>query len=93
MSEGNSRIIRRHKRGKDDGKGDRRYIAGTRFRCPKGTSRQEADRRFLLIEQLWRDNEAFCYRTGRPVEWNSLVAGIADTIRMGKARAADQVRS
>lgn len=86
MSEVNNRIIRRHRRGKDDGKGDRRYIAGRRFRCPKGTAKQEADRRFLLIEQLWRDNEVFCHRTGRPVEWNSLVSDLADTIRLGSAR-------
>ena len=86
MSESNSRIIRRHRRGKDDGKGERRHIAGKRFRCPKGTSRQESDRRFLLIEQLWRDNEAFCQRTGRPVEWNSLVSNLADTIRLGNGR-------
>ena len=54
--------------------------------APKGTSRQETDRRFLLIEQLWRDNEAFCQRHDRPVEWNSLVSDLADAIRLGKGR-------
>jgi len=86
MSEVNSRIIRRHKSRRDDGKGDRRYIAGRRFRCPKGVSGQESDRRFLLLEQLWRDNEAFCKQKDRPVEWNDLVSGIADAIRQGKRR-------
>lgn len=86
MSQVSNRIIRRHKTRSDDGKGERRYIAGRRFRCPKGTSKQEADRRFLLIEQLWRDNEAFCQRKDRPVEWNDLVSDVADIIRQGSKR-------
>lgn len=86
MSEASSRIIRRHKTRKDDGKGARRYIAGWRFRCPKGVSQQEAERRFLLIEQLWRDNEVFCHRTNRPVEWNTFVSTVADIIRRNGRR-------
>jgi integrase len=86
MSEIQPRIIRRHKTHKGDGKGERRYIAGVRFRCPKDTPPQEADRRFLLIEQVWRDNEAFCQRMDRPLEWNSLVSGVADAIRLGARR-------
>jgi hypothetical protein len=59
MAADQSRIIRRHKKRTDDGKGHRRYIAGRRFRLPAGVEGREADERFLRIERLWKDNEVF----------------------------------
>ena len=62
MSDDSKKVIRHHRRRSDDGKGLRRLIAGKRFRLPSGGSGLEADQRFLLIERLWRDNEAFCLK-------------------------------
>ena len=58
----NTKIIRRHRRRKDDGKGLRRMVAGKRFRLPADVDDREADRRFGWIEDLWLDNARFCRR-------------------------------
>lgn len=77
MSEFEGRVIRRHKRRSDDGKGIRRLIAGRRFRAPAGIDSREAEQRFLKIEALWRDNEEFCLRIGRPPQWTDIAVWAA----------------
>ena len=86
MANQNERVIRRHKRRSDDGKGIRRLIADKRFRVPAGVSSQEADQRFLLIERLWRDNEAFCARIRRQPEWTYIALWAADQLKNGVVR-------
>jgi len=86
MSESDARIIRRHKRRSDDGKGVRRLIAGRRFRVPAGVDFREAEQRFLRIESLWRDNETFCRKVGRPLEWTHIADWAAECIRKGDVR-------
>ena len=77
------RQIRRHKKRTDDGKGQRRLIAGKRFRLPVGISSKEVDDRFLLIERLWRDNEEFCYRNLLEAEWTEIALWAADHMSKG----------
>ena len=86
MADENERIIRRHKHRSDDGKGLRRLIAGKRFRLPAGVSSQEADQRFLMIERLWRDNEAFCHKIDREAQWTDIALWAAEKIRHGVPR-------
>ena len=88
MSESDGRIIRRHRRRSDDGKGVRRLIAGRRFRTPAGVSPREAEQRFLKIEALWRDNEEFCRNIGRPVEWTHIAVWAAERLRKGDVRVS-----
>ncbi len=70
----------------DDGKGDRRMIAGKRFRTP-GVTGPEAERRFDRIEDIWKDNEAFCniHLMTEP-HWNHVALWAANSIRMGERR-------
>lgn len=77
---------RRHKKRTDDGKGERRMIAGMRFRTP-GVSGPEADKRFDRIDDVWRDNEAFCRRQLRAEpHWNHIALWAAESIRKGELR-------
>lgn len=77
---------RRRKSGKDDGKGERRMIAGERFRTP-GISGSEANQRFDRIEDVWRDNKIFCQRqlVAEP-NWNYIARWAAESIRKGDLR-------
>lgn len=86
MSGTNKRTVRRHKRRTDDGKGLRRMIAGLRFRLPHGLGDREADQRFARIEDLWKDNEAFCRRIGREVEWTDIALWAAEYLKRGELR-------
>jgi hypothetical protein len=86
MSDVNGRVIRRHRRRTDDGKGLRRLVAGKRFRVPAGVDERDAEQRFLKIESLWRDNEAFCRRIGRPVLWTDIATWAAEALRKGDVR-------
>src|SRR5688572_24612177 len=79
----NTRVIRRHKRRTDDGKGLRRLIAGRRFRMPVGVTPLEAESRFLTIERVWRDNETFCRRIGRELDWTGIALWAAESYRKG----------
>ena len=88
MSESNGRIIHRHRRRSDDGKGVRRLIAGRRFRTPAGVSPREAEHRFSKIEALWRDNEKICRNIGRPVEWTHIAVWAAERLRKGDVRVS-----
>lgn len=72
MSASKRRTVRRRKQRRDDGKGLRRMIAGRRVRVPHGAGDREGDQRFPRIEDLWRDNEAFCQRIRREVEWTDI---------------------
>lgn len=82
----NSKIIRRHKKRTDDGKGLRRMIAGRRFRLPAGLSSQEADRRFGWIEELWTDNESFCKKSDIEIVWTDIALWAAESFRKGERR-------
>ncbi len=86
MAEENGRVVRRHKQRSDDGKGLRRLIAEKRFRLPVGVSGPEAEQRFLLIERLWRDNEAFCRKIHRETQWTEIALWAAESIRHGTPR-------
>lgn len=86
MAEENGRVVRRHKQRSDDGKGLRRLIAEKRFRLPVGVSGPEAEQRFLLIERLWRDNEAFCREIHRAAQWTEIALWAAESIRHGTPR-------
>jgi hypothetical protein len=86
MAEENGRVVRRHKQRSDDGKGLRRLIAEKRFRLPVGVSGPEAEQRFLLIERLWRDNEAFCRKIHREAQWTEIALWAAESIRHGTPR-------
>ncbi len=88
MSNLDGRIIRRHKRRSDDGKGIRRLIAGRRFRATAGVDPREAEQRFLKIEALWRDNEQFCSRIGRPPQWTDIAIWAAEALRKGEVRVS-----
>src|SRR5262245_37629817 len=81
-----TRIVRRHKRRSDDGKGVRRLIAGKRFRLPARTPLREAEHRFVLLEKLWHDNEAFCRRIKRDLAWTDITLWAADHICKGATR-------
>jgi hypothetical protein len=61
-------------------------IAGWRFRAPLGVGDREADQRFSRIEDLWRDNEAFCRRIRREVEWTDIALWAAEHLRKGELR-------
>jgi hypothetical protein len=86
MSASKRRTVRRRKQRTDDGKGLRRMIAGRRFRVPQGVGDREADQRFSRIEDLWRDNEAFCQRIRREVEWTDIALWAAEHLRRGELR-------
>ncbi|MHB8897865.1 MAG: hypothetical protein ACYC6Y_03865 [Thermoguttaceae bacterium] len=86
MSATEKRTVRRHKKRTDDGKGLRRMIAGLRFRLPHGVGDREADQRFSRIEDLWKDNEAFCRRIGREVEWTDIALWAAEYLKRGELR-------
>ncbi len=86
MSDPDERIIRRHRRRTDDGKGYRRLIAGRRFRLPAGLDAREAERRFLLIEALWRDNQNFCRQFDCELDWVEIALWAADHVRRGQLR-------
>ncbi len=86
MTETESRLVRRHRRHSDDGKGIRRLIAGKRFRVPVGTSPRESDQRFLLLEKLWQDNEVFCRRIKRDMAWTDIALWAANHICKGAVR-------
>ena len=86
MSESTGKVIRRHRRRTDDGKGVRRLIAGRRFRAPAGVDAKTADQRFSRIEDVWRDNEQFCVQFGRPAEWTPIPTWAAEHILKGHAR-------
>lgn len=86
MSGTNKRAVRRHKKRTDDGKGLRRMIAGQRFRLPHGVGDREADQRFSRLEDLWKDNEAFCRRIGRDVEWTDIALWTAEYLKRGELR-------
>ena len=86
MSDFDGRVIRRHKRRSDDGKGIRRLIAGRRFRTPAGVDHREAEQRFLKIEGVWRDNETFCRRIGIPPHWTDIAVWAAEALRKGEVR-------
>lgn len=83
-----TRIIRRHKARKDDGKGLRRFIAGQRFRLPTDVSQKEAEQRFLRLEELWEDNEHFCQGIGRRPHWTYIALFAAESIRKGELRVS-----
>jgi hypothetical protein len=91
MSESDGRIIRRHRRRSDDGKGVRRLVAGRRFRAPTGVDPREAEQRFLRIEALWRDNEEFCRTIGCPLEWTGIANWAAERLRKPTAAAESPV--
>lgn len=80
------KIIRRHKNRIDDGKGYRRMIAGRRFRLPSGLIQRDAELRFGWIEELWADNERFCRKLGREIEWTDIGLWAADKYRHGERR-------
>lgn len=80
------RTIRRHKKRTDDGKGERRMVAGRRFRLPKGVNGHDADQRFARIEALWEDNESFCRRICRDVEWTDIALWAAERFKQGELR-------
>jgi len=84
----NVKVRRRKKssRGAGDGKGDRRMIAGKRFRTPGLPPGDESSRRLDRIDQLWLENEAFCNRVRRDVEWTDIALWAADALRHGKVR-------
>ena len=86
MSNPKTSKTRRRKDRADDGKGDRRMIAGKRFRTP-GVTGPEAEKRFDRIEDIWKDNEAFCTKhlTTEP-HWNHVALWAANSIRMGERR-------
>lgn len=86
MSHSKTPLLRRHRQRSDDGKGIRRLIAGKRFRVPAGTSPRESDHRFLLLEKLWQENEAFCRRIGRDVAWTDIALWAANHICKGATR-------
>lgn len=67
-----ARIIRSHRNRIDDGKGYRRYIAGQRSRLS------------ARVEDLWRENEAFCRHVGRAVGWTYLALQAAEHFRRGE---------
>lgn len=60
-------------------------VAGRRFRTP-GVSGREADQRFSRIEDLWRDNEAFCRNTRQDPVWTDVALWAADWLRKGEMR-------
>lgn len=77
---------RRRKQRTDDGKGDRRMIAGKRFRTPSATG-LEADKRFERIDDVWRDNETFCRKKlKKEPHWNHIALWAAESIRKGVMR-------
>ena len=86
MAAPDERIIRRHRRRTDDGKGYRRLIAGRRFRLPAGLDAREAEQRFLRIETLWRDNERFCRGFGCELAWTEMALWAAEFLRRGDLR-------
>lgn len=86
MNTEDRRVIRRHKKRTDDGKGQRRYIAGERFRLPAGLESREVEHRFLLMEKIWSDNEAFCIHIGREPVWTDIALWAANCIKKGDAR-------
>ncbi|HVX12196.1 MAG TPA: hypothetical protein VHC22_13525 [Pirellulales bacterium] len=81
-----ARIVRRHRRRTDDGKGLRRLIAGERFRLPVGVEAREADQRFLHIEEIWSDNQAFCERFGKRLVWTDIAIWATEHVRRGEQR-------
>lgn len=88
MSTINRRRTRRGKKRTDDGKGDRRMIAGKRLRTP-GVTGDEADKRFSRIEQLWEDNERFCERQlKRGPDWTPIALWAAEAFRLGEVRVS-----
>lgn len=86
MAASDERIIRRHRRRTDDGKGYRRLIAGKRYRLPAGLDAREAERRFLQIEALWKDNERFCREFECEAAWVEIALFAAEQLRLGKLR-------
>ncbi len=80
------RIIRRHRRRTDDGKGYRRLIAGRRFRLPAGLDAKEAEQRFLRIVALCRENEGFCRKFDCELEWVEIALWAAKQIRRRQVR-------
>ena len=86
MAAPDERIIRRHRRRTDDGKGYRRLIAGRRFRLPAGLDAREAEQRFLRIETLWRDNERFCQGFECELAWTKIALWAAEFLRWGDLR-------
>lgn len=81
-----SKLIRRHKDRRDDGKGIRRFIAGHRFRFSADASKKEVEQRIVRLEQLWDENEAFCRKIGRSVEWTDMALWAGNHIRLGELR-------
>jgi len=86
MQDDHARIVRRHRKRTDDGKGLRRYIAGKRFRLTAGVDGREADERFQRIEALWRDNENFCRKEKRSTDWTETALWAAEFLRRGALR-------
>jgi hypothetical protein len=86
MSDSKGKVIRRHRRRTDDGKGVRRLIAGKRFRAPAGVDAKTADQRFSRIEDVWRDNEQFCVLARRPPDWTPIAIWAAECILKGHPR-------
>lgn len=81
--------VRRRKSGSrraSDGKGDRRMIAGLRFRTPGLAPGDESNRRLDRIDQLWVENESFCIRVGRETDWTEIALWTADALRHGKVQ-------
>ena len=80
------KVIRRHRRRTDDGKGVRRLIAGKRFRAPAGVDPKTAEQRFARIEDVWRDNDDLCRKTQQPPHWTHVALWAAEHIRKGTLR-------
>lgn len=78
---------RRSKKRTDDGKGDRRMVAGKRFRTPGVPPGPEAEKLWARIEDVANDNEVFC-RTQLGVEprWNHMALWAVNSIRTGELR-------